>query len=82
MSYDCSNYCPEGNCVGCKDGENWCKDHRCYPNCSSKCNITETEIKNFMEYKILFITILVLILILGFLILSILIQKNFSFKNK
>lgn len=25
--------CPNGDCVGCKDGEVWCQDPRCQPYC-------------------------------------------------
>lgn len=26
-------YCPGGNCPGCRDGKRWCKDPRCAPDC-------------------------------------------------
>lgn len=25
--------CPGGNCPGCQEGEIWCQDPRCFPNC-------------------------------------------------
>lgn len=31
----CSDFttCPEGNCIGCKNGKLWCHDPRCSPYC-------------------------------------------------
>lgn len=26
--------CPGGNCVGCKNGVQWCSDSRCAPHCT------------------------------------------------
>lgn len=28
-----SDFCPGGNCAGCKDGQIWCQDPRCDPYC-------------------------------------------------
>jgi hypothetical protein len=35
--------CPNGNCVGCKNGEPWCLDPRCSPYCgtSPRCAIPD-----------------------------------------
>lgn len=31
--------CPDGNCVGCRDGEKWCGDPSCAPYCRG-CRLT------------------------------------------
>lgn len=44
MSNYCSDpvICPNGNCVGCKNGQIWCQDPRCSPYCaSSSCVIQD-----------------------------------------
>lgn len=30
----CDINCTNGNCIGCKNGETWCGDPRCYPYCT------------------------------------------------
>ena len=40
MSHCQDSSCVDGNCPGCKDGELYCKDPRCHPNCP-ECMIPE-----------------------------------------
>lgn len=34
--------CPNGNCVGCKNGQVWCQDTRCSPYCQG-CSIPKNH---------------------------------------
>jgi len=63
---DTSN-CPDGNCIGCRNGELYCEDPRCYPNCEG-CNIT-TSSGNWIIITIILIllgALLVMAFIIGF----------------
>lgn len=34
MSANCNpDVCPDGNCIGCQNGQTWCQDPRCDPYC-------------------------------------------------
>ena len=81
MSYNCDvAFCPDGNCAGCKDGKLWCNDPRCFPYCSSQCNITETQLKD--SYLIIIGVIAILIGALIMLFLLICFRKNLDVKNE
>lgn len=65
MSF-CSNpkVCPGGNCEGCKDGQIWCQDPQCTPNCSG-CQV-QLEYDAFVTSVTL--SIFFLLLLIAFLI--------------
>jgi hypothetical protein len=58
------NFCPEGNCEGCKNGQIWCQDPRCAPYCSD-CQVP-IQYDNFVT-SVTF-SIIFLILLLAFII--------------
>lgn len=67
MTY-CTNprICPDGNCMGCKNGAPWCTDPRCYPYCRG----CETPPVN-KSYGIIILSVIILLLLilLGFVVL-------------
>jgi len=62
-SPQCNNptTCPDGNCIGCKNGQVWCQDPRCDPQCTD-C-VFDREADNF-GYLTFFIIITVFALII------------------
>ena len=70
MSYDpCSDpFCQNGlYCPGCKDGQVWCQDPKCSPNCTS-CNITPNHDFNVnMTVIIILVCLIALLLIVWFI---------------
>lgn len=57
--------CPNGSCIGCKGGQQYCGDPRCYPNCEG-CNTT-TSSGNWIIITIILILLGVL-LVMSFVI--------------
>lgn len=68
MSNPCGDplTCPDGNCVGCKNGEVWCQDPRCAPYCAgNQCVFTAAH--DFNGNMVVF-TILICLLAMLFII--------------
>ena len=63
MNSYCSNpdFCPNGNCIGCKNGQQWCNDPRCSPNCVN-CSIPAEN--SYFVNALVFIIIIVLLALL------------------
>lgn len=69
MSSRCSSEnCENGNCEGCKDGELFCNDPRCYPDCPD----CDTQVKTRSGDWIIALIILILVgvLLVFFIILG------------
>jgi hypothetical protein len=67
MSNICNNptLCPNGNCIGCQNGQLYCGDPRCNPSCNG-CN---TQTKNASWIIITIILVLLgILLILAFIV--------------
>ena len=69
MSTRCADTlnCPGGNCVGCRNGQIYCEDPRCYPNCEG-CNTT-TSSGNWIIITIILIllgALLIMAFVVGF----------------
>lgn len=62
-SNPCSNTttCPHGDCTGCKNGQPWCQDPRCQPNCAT-CSIQDTH--DFNANMIMIVILICLMAIL------------------
>ena len=76
MSNICSDniQCPNGNCVGCRNGQLYCNDPRCYPNCKN-CDTT-TSSGNWI------IVLIILILLGVLLVMSFVIGYDWYNKTK
>ena len=77
MSNRCiaSASCVNGNCVGCKNGNLYCNDPRCYPNCPD----CKTDVPSSSNW----ILITVILVLLGFLlILAFIIGYDWYFARK
>lgn len=64
---DCSDtaQCPNGNCIGCKDGQTWCGDPRCAPYCPGEICVMDGEHDNAINIVIIVILLcLITILII------------------
>lgn len=67
----CSNIlCENGNCIGCKNGQLYCQDPRCFPNCPNCENTTDdcVNTKDGWDWALLIIILslsLVLLLLLA-----------------
>ena len=60
----CNNVtCPDGNCIGCKNGEVWCQDPRCCPNCPGEACIYPED-HDFNATMIIILIIICLVTIL------------------
>jgi len=59
-SHPCSGpSCPNGNCIGCRNGNLWCQDPRCAPNCPG----CQSNVNTWSNIVIIFVIIIGLILI-------------------
>lgn len=63
MSCSDTTTCPDGNCVGCKDGEKWCQDPRCHPYCPN-CPVPEDN-----DFAVTIVFFIAIICLVGILIL-------------
>lgn len=55
--------CPQGNCIGCKNGQLWCRDPRCSPYCPEAACIMDVEHRNVVNLTMtLILSCLVVIL--------------------
>ena len=67
MSNPCSaSTCLNGNCPGCLNGQLFCNDPRCYPNCAG-CSTSEGGSSNWVIVTIILVLLGVL-LVMGFII--------------
>ena len=73
MSNRCSDtsQCPDGNCVGCKNGSLFCNDPRCYPNCPDCTNDSDESNNNADRIILIILLILAGILLILFIIAGI-----------
>ncbi len=58
--------CQDGNCPGCKNGNLWCDDPRCHPNCED-CPLNDNTFVTFL----IVIFVIFGLLLLGFIIYAI-----------
>lgn len=65
--------CPDGNCLGCRNGSQYCNDPRCYPNCPD----CPSENRSESDWVIVLI-----ILILAGVLLIVAIIYGFDYWNK
>ena len=63
MSYVCKS-CPSGNCEGCKNGEKWCDDPRCFPYCRGCALIKDHETISAIGVWIIIATLLMITFLL------------------
>jgi len=56
-------HCPDGNCVGCRNGQLWCGDPRCSPNCP---NCPSNQ--NTWSVTVIIIIIIVALILIGLVI--------------
>lgn len=59
--------CPDGNCSGCKNGEIWCQDPRCDPQCA---NCVYDQTADRFGYSVMFLIIVAILLIIFAIILT------------
>ncbi len=66
--------CPGGNCVGCKNGQLYCNDPRCFPNCK---NCSGNEVETYFTWnRILLFIILILAVIVAIIVIVIIINSR------
>lgn len=59
-SHPCSGpSCPNGNCIGCRNGNLWCQDPRCAPNCPG----CQSNVNTWSNIVIIFVIIIGFVLI-------------------
>ena len=63
----CDNeFCPGGNCVGCKNGEVWCQDPACQPYCATCAIRKGTDTNASMVIIIILICLIAILFIVWF----------------
>lgn len=68
MSNPCSaTTCLNGNCPGCRNGQLYCSDPRCYPNCAG-CTTSEGSNSNNWIIVTIILVLLGVLLVMGFIV--------------
>lgn len=68
VSFDpCNNkFCPDGNCIGCKNGQVWCQDPRCQPYCSMCAIQTTTDFNGNIVFLVILSCLITTLFIVWF----------------
>ena len=64
--------CKDGDCVGCRSGNLWCEDSRCYPRCPSCPGLPNTGLTT----GILILSIIIAVVIIGIIIYAYIISRR------
>lgn len=64
----CNNnvICPDGNCMGCKNGNSWCKDPKCYPYCPGCSMPEEIDFNGNMVLIVILVCLIAILFIVWF----------------